>query len=208
MIRHLTLLQWPRQGHSWVLAHLAEEQQLVINGFNACPIKDKRLLITRGRLYDHHKITGRIRSVKYLQRKSYRFFNRQLLRRQNIWVWEDFVPEIEIQKYLNAADVVIIQRFNHLNSGNIPLGFSFKKVVVGPKTGNITEILESTNNPVYDPNDINSLSTALSEGLKLAEKDHGEKNYQFAQLKWNTVEVGTAHVNFYAKVNSKLKIAQ
>ena len=44
---------------------------------------------------------------------------------------------------------MLIAKQNNLNSGNIALGYSFSNIVLGPDTGNIGEILRSTNNPTY-----------------------------------------------------------
>ena len=35
---------------------------------------------------------------------------------------------------------------------NIPLAFLFHKIVVGPNTGNIGELLKNTGNPTFNPN--------------------------------------------------------
>ena len=48
-----------------------------------------------------------------------------------------FVSDQELPLYFGAADVVFIQRVKILNSGNLPLGFYYGKVVVGPNLGDV-----------------------------------------------------------------------
>ena len=42
-----------------------------------------------------------------------------------------------ISTILSASDVVLIPRTDSLNSGNVPLAFSYECIVLGPNVGNI-----------------------------------------------------------------------
>lgn len=99
----------------------------------------------------------------------------------------------EVQIYLKAADLVFIPRFNTLNSGNIALGFTFGKVVTGPDYGVIGEILKETGNPVFNPNDLLSVTEAIKKGFELAETGHGIKNKEFANhhMQWEQIAADT-----------------
>jgi glycosyltransferase involved in cell wall biosynthesis len=72
------------------------------------------------------------------------------------------VPDDEVDAYVKAADAVFIPRYEALNSGNVFLGFTFGKAVVGPSIGNIGEILALTGNPTFDPGDGRSIRRALA----------------------------------------------
>lgn len=95
--------------------------------------------------------------------------------------YDEIIDNELLPYYLIASDIVFIQRKRILNSGNLPLGFLFKKVVVGPNCGNVKEILKETGNPIFDPNDISSIVKALDESYKLSLINHGEKNYTYAK---------------------------
>ena len=99
--------------------------------------------------------------------------------------------------YFCASDVVFIQRRDDLNSGNIPMAFLFKKVVVGPDTGNIGEILKSTGNPVFDSQNSLSVRNALQAALNLSKTDLGRKNYDYAMTHWRSAQIGAMHASFY-----------
>lgn len=99
----------------------------------------------------------------------------------------------EVQIYLKAADLVFIPRFNTLNSGNIALGFTFGKVVTGPDYGVIGETLKETGNPVFNPNDLQSVTEAINKGFELAEAGQGIKNKEYANhhMQWKQIAAET-----------------
>ena len=108
-----------------------------------------------------------------------------------------FVPDDQVQCYLNASDVLLIQRRNPLNSGNLVLGFTFGRVVVGPNQGNVGEILRTTGNPVFEPGCAKSFSNALDRGLTLSQQGHGEMNRRHADREWDLMKAGLQHVALY-----------
>ena len=96
------------------------------------------------------------------------------------------IDDNKLLYYYGASDISLIPRLNILNSGNVPLGFLMKNVVVGPNVGNIKEILEETGNPTFNPNDMHSLFLAIKEAQKMSEEQKGLKNYQYAIEHWST----------------------
>lgn len=69
----------------------------------------------------------------------------------------------ETETYFCACDIVFIQRFSVLNSGNLPMGFGAGCVVVGPNVGNVGSILNKTGNPIFNPYDIDSIVLAIKK---------------------------------------------
>lgn len=72
------------------------------------------------------------------------------------------VPDERVDAYVKAADAVFIPRYEVLNSGNVFLGFTFGKPVIGPNVGNVGEVLSLTRNPTFDPKDARSIARALA----------------------------------------------
>lgn len=108
-------------------------------------------------------------------------------------------PE-EVQVYLKAADLLFIPRFNTLNSGNIALGFTFGKVVIGPEYGVIGEVLKETDNPVFNPHDLQSVSDAIKKGLELAEAGHGIKNKEYANHSMQWEQIASETIKAYQSI--------
>lgn len=115
---------------------------------------------------------------------------------------EGWITVEEMADCLSAADIVFIQRVQVLNSGNLPLGFHFGKVVVGPDRGNVGEILQETGNPVFDPDDPVSVVEALKKGLELAERGKGDENARYAQQNWNLDLFAEAHDKLYRSLHA------
>jgi len=102
-----------------------------------------------------------------------------------------------VQYFLNAADVVLIPRKHVLNSGNVALGFTFGRVVVGPDVGVVGEVLRETGNPVFDPASTRSVGTALSRGCELQAAGKGDENAAYAAEHMNWTTIADQHVQFY-----------
>jgi glycosyltransferase involved in cell wall biosynthesis len=116
---------------------------------------------------------------------------------KSMFNYEKFVDPADVQYYLNASDILFISKIKALNSGNVSLGFTFGKVVVGPDVGVIGEILKETGNPVYNPHKLNTIVKAIEKGFNLAAQGHGENNSEYAEknMQWNMI--ANKHINFY-----------
>lgn len=113
---------------------------------------------------------------------------------------EQLVKDEELPIYFSASDIVLIQRKNILNSGNIPMAFLFQNVVVGPDCGNISELLRLTGNPIFDPKHLASITDALRQSFILEQDGKGVENYDFAIRNWNTDRISKEYISFYQKV--------
>lgn len=114
-----------------------------------------------------------------------------------------FVSDRELPVYFGAADVVFLQRVRILNSGNLPLGFYYGKVVVGPNLCDVGEWLRATGNPVFEVFRPGSEATALARGIALAGQGLGEKNREFADREWSLEATGARIVAAYADVTGR-----
>jgi len=110
------------------------------------------------------------------------------------------ISDEEVARYFTAADVVLIQRVEDLNSGNIPMAFLFGKTVVGPDCGNIGDWLRKTGNVVFDATRSESVCSGLSRALALSETGLGAENHRFAMENWSTQCVGALHAELYERI--------
>jgi len=87
------------------------------------------------------------------------------------------VPFSRVQYFLNASDILFIQRKENLNSGLVFLGFAFSKTIVGPGVANIKSILEKTKNFTFDPCEPETAIQALDNACDLLpDKETIKKN--------------------------------
>lgn len=109
----------------------------------------------------------------------------------------DPVSVVMIPYYYAVADVALIQRKKILNSGNLPLAFLMKKVVVGPDIGNVGEWLRKTDNPTFVIDDDSSIFNAVRIGFDLAKENYGEKNHQYALDNFSTAKISEQLYKYY-----------
>ncbi|MBQ9187675.1 MAG: hypothetical protein IJ144_07645 [Prevotella sp.] len=83
-----------------------------------------------------------------------------------------------------AADVVLIQQPDILNSDILPMAFAAGRAVVGPDAGNVGETLHEMGNWTFSPNDIatavQAVQAALSKGAAI-----GKTNKANAEEHWS-----------------------
>lgn len=164
------------------------ELRLAVEAFKGMP-PGKRTLLIVGRL-PH----ARRRSASYYYTRAALWVSK------SIRLVERSVPSREVALYLSAADIVFIPRVSALNSGNVALGFTFGKVVVGPDIGVIGETLRALGNPVFDPHSREDVVRALVQGEALVPSGQGARNHQYARenMCWDTI--AEAHAAFYKRV--------
>lgn len=105
------------------------------------------------------------------------------------------IPDDLMQCYFCAADVVLIQRLDILNSGNLPMAFHAGKVVVGPDVGNVGPILCDTGNFTFDPHDMRSAVSALQNALETTSK--GGENKTYATEHWSSKRIAASLLKYY-----------
>lgn len=92
-----------------------------------------------------------------------------------------FIPDEEIQLYMNAADVVVLPFRDMLTSATVLLAMSFGRAIVAPRLGYIDEVLDEEGGFLYDPSDRHGLLKALSQALTADVAAMGQRNYAKAQ---------------------------
>lgn len=143
-------------------------------------------------LYCPRFIKGRMHKKLIWESIPY-LFKVKHARSQRIYASLYMIKDEDVASCFNAADIVFIQRNEILNSGNLPLGFSAGKIVIGPKRGNVETILKDTGNPVFIPGNEESLVNAVKQAIELYKDGNrqGDKNYQIAITQWKPDQVAS-----------------
>lgn len=72
----------------------------------------------------------------------------------------EYIPDREVQLYMNAADVLVLPYQRILNSGSVYLGLSFGKPIIAPEMGCIPEVMPD-DELLYDPAEQDGLKERL-----------------------------------------------
>jgi hypothetical protein len=170
------------------------ERQLILDTFQNLRFTRKHLLVSRWREILRQISWIRLKYwVRDLTRLYYRLHPRYHFN-------YGFVEEPDTQLYLNAADVLFIPRLWVLNSGNVTLGMTFGKVVVGPDSWDVGELLKETGNPVFDPDHPETAVAAIEEGFRLAaEGVVGPSAQKKALDEWTAGQCAEMYVALYER---------
>jgi glycosyltransferase involved in cell wall biosynthesis len=182
------------------IRHL-EEKRLILETFRRLRVGPKVFVVPRWREATQpswrHSPLSRIRAL-LLDRTA----KLEMRVDDRLVAAELIVPAEQVGAFFGAADVVFIPRLGTLNSAVIPLAYSHGRVVVGPRTGNLTEILEATKNPGYQPGDPSSAAEAIATASSQDLDALGEANRRFALEYWDWSKIAGQHLDFYAEVLS------
>ena len=106
-----------------------------------------------------------------------------------------FVPDEEIQRYMNAADAVVLPYTQVTTSGSAILVMSFGKAIIIPRMGCVPEILDEAGALIYPPEAEHGLRNALMEAKHRDLLSMGRHNTrQVRQYDWTTIAERTARV--------------
>lgn len=179
-----------------------EERCMVLNAFRTWKNERKLLLAPRFYPFSRSNDYGKNFFKRWASRIGYYVFmpliNRALKLRAG--ANDELVDNCDLPYYMAASDVIFIQRKEALNSNTIPLAFLYHKVVVGPNVGNIGELLRTTGNPTFDPDDTADIQFALEKALRLSAWGQGEINYSYAMEHMNYKKTGREYAKLYRKL--------
>ncbi|MFC6835026.1 glycosyltransferase family 4 protein [Halomarina ordinaria] len=107
----------------------------------------------------------------------------------------EFVPDEDIQVYMNAADVTVFPFEEVLTSGTALLAMSFGRPVVAPRRGCVAELVDDEGGFAYDPSAPNALRDALRTAAAADLAGMGAYNYEkVRQFDWDSIARKTALV--------------
>lgn len=123
------------------------------------------------------------------------------IRHPNCVIAKGHVSDEMLPYYYAASEIALIHRPQILNSGNVPMAFLMGKVVVGPSTGNVGEILKETGNPVFEPYNNSTIINALETAFRLAKNGQGERNQNYAFQNLRTEIIAQKYNQLYIKMS-------
>jgi glycosyltransferase involved in cell wall biosynthesis len=107
---------------------------------------------------------------------------------KKIAFYPGFIPNEDIQKFMNAADIVILPFKDTLTSGTVILAMSFSKPIIAPRLGCLAELLEENANFLYPPDGKNRILEALIRSQNANLSVMGEQNFKRVKtLDWTAI---------------------
>lgn len=111
------------------------------------------------------------------------------------------IPESDVPLWMAACDAVLLPRIDVLNSGVLLLALSHGVPVVGPRTGNLTEVLDAVDCPSFAPGDAEAAARALIALHRADPRERGRRAREVATRLWNWPDLARAHLAFYRSLS-------
>lgn len=106
-----------------------------------------------------------------------------------------FVPDDDLQLYLNAADAVVLPYREIFTSGSVLLAISFGRAVIAPRRGCIGETLDAAGSLLYEADDSDGLRDALQRARNVDLEAMGAHNRERAgEFGWDRIAAATLEV--------------
>ena len=112
----------------------------------------------------------------------------------NIAIFDRYIPDDDIQLFMNAADILVLPYLDILTSGTAILGMTFAKPVIAPDIGCVPDIINSEGGFLYNPNRQTDLGRAMQNAIKSKAllSRMGERNNRFTHtLGWREIALQT-----------------
>jgi glycosyltransferase involved in cell wall biosynthesis len=105
-----------------------------------------------------------------------------------IHAWFRYVPDAEVQCFMNACDVCVLPYHEVTTSGAAILAFSFGRPIIAPALGAFPELAADGRGIIYDPHAEGSLLEALQEARDVDMIEGGGKALSWAkEHQWRTL---------------------
>ena len=100
----------------------------------------------------------------------------------------EFIPDNDIQIYMNAADIVVLPYKNILTSGTAVLSMSFGKPIIAPAIGCMTDTVDEKGGFLYTGDNLLNVMQHALEVDKESLANMGRHNFELAkQFSWDEI---------------------
>ncbi|MGW1455074.1 hypothetical protein ACWBC2_08790 [Salegentibacter agarivorans] len=175
------------------------ERDLILKSFKRISSKKKVLIATNMRTELRWDFRGRVRLKKIFDIRQFlvkRF--KEYYQGPDYLFTYDKLDIHDLSLKMSAADVVLVPRLDTLNSGIIFLGFTFRKIVVGPAMGNMEETLKEVGFPVFDPKKRATVVNALERAMELSKS--GCSAFEKKMIKYEPTNIATEMDAIFSKI--------
>ncbi len=145
-----------------------EERTLIVDAFKSIPVTNKILLVPymlKKKVNLEFKGRTKLKKLIDIKRVLEKLINYST-NKKHVFGFS-FTSFEDLSLYMSAADIVFIPRTTILNSGNLFLGLTYQKVIVGPDVGNISEYLDYFDLPKFNANHKGSIRSAMEQAVVL-----------------------------------------
>jgi len=116
----------------------------------------------------------------------------------NLEVISQYVPDAEIQVYLNASDVVVLPYTTIATSGVVLLAYAFGRPVITTQLGGMPEVVMNKKTGILvPPNNVDALKEGIEQLFTLDYKSMGKNAQQIGREMFSWLKLAEQTLNVY-----------
>jgi beta-1,4-mannosyltransferase len=164
-------------GHAFVYLFLGQIRRYkgvedLLNAFNQLP-HEKSCLVLAGNVHDPEYAADLVQLTGGKKR---------------IRAWLQYVPDANVQYFMNACDVCVLPYREVTTSGAAILAFSFGKPIIAPALGGFAELSADGRGILYNPQDSAGILKALRQARQEDMAEAGQRALAWArEHKWQSL---------------------
>ncbi len=113
----------------------------------------------------------------YDDKAKYRTLMDKLLKKEQLTVIDQYVPNEDVSNYFSASDIVIVPYIRATQSGVIQIAYGFLKPVIATRVGGIPEVvIDEQTGYLVPPADPEAIAAAVQRYFNSNQKDRFRKN--------------------------------
>lgn len=153
--------------------------------------ENKKIILILGDIKEYKGIKYLIDAVKNLGNQYYlliagrpldenliRYIEQKQSEMNNLKLVKHYIPQEEVQFYMNACDIFVLPYTLIWTSGAVKLAYAFSRPVVSTQVGTMPEVVTDETGILVKPRDANALTEGIEKLFSMDYEQMGKKAYE------------------------------
>ena len=133
--------------------------------------------------------------IKYIEQKQSKMNNIKLV--------NHYIPQEEVQYYMNACDIFVLPYTLIWTSGAVKLAYAFSRPVVSTQVGTMPEVVTDETGILVKPRDAHALAEGIEKLFSMDYEQMGKKTYEMMKKNYSWKKLIDLTIEGYLEIIKK-----